>query len=75
MPGMRITGRHQMGSPERETEVKMQELQVAVFSPEEGYLEIQPVSLVQEMGVRENDNRGNLKGERVQQPPTSPVVR
>lgn len=72
---MRLTRRHQMGSPERETKVKMQELQIAVFGPEEGDIEIQPVSLVQEMGVRKNDNRGNLKGERVQQPPTSSVVR
>ena len=49
---MRLTRRHQMGSPERETKVKMQELQIAVFGPEEGDLEIQLVSLVQEMGVR-----------------------
>ena len=49
---MRLTRRHQMGSPERETKVKMQELQIAVFGPEEGDLEIQPVSVVQEMGVR-----------------------
>ena len=46
---MRVAGRDQMGHPQWYTEVKMQELQVAVFVPPEGHLEIQPVSVVQEI--------------------------
>ena len=64
-----------MGSPERETKVKMQELQIAVFSPEEGHLEIQPVSMVQEMGVRKDDDRGDISFQRIQQQAASPVIR
>ena len=41
-PECGLTRRHQMGSPEWETKVKMQELQIAVFGAEEGDLEIQP---------------------------------
>ena len=45
----------------------MQELQVSVLSPPEGDLEIQPVSMVQEMGVRKDDDRGDISLERLQQ--------
>ena len=56
-----------MGHPQWDTEVKMQELQVSVLSPPEGDLEIQSVSMVQEMGVRKDDDRGDISLERLQQ--------
>ena len=71
---MRVFGRHQMGSAERHPEVKVQELQVAIFSPEERHFEIQPFPVVQEMGVRKDDDRGNLGSQRLQQPTSSQVV-
>ena len=57
-----------MGSAERHPEVKVQELQVAIFSPQERHLAIEPIPVVQEMGFRKDDNRGDCKGERLQQP-------
>ena len=75
MPAMRVAGRDQMGHPQWYTEVKMQELQVAVFVPPEGHLEIQPVSMVQEMGVRKDDDRGDISFQRIQQQAASPVIR
>ena len=50
-----------MGSAERHSEVKVQKLQVSIFDPEERRLEIESVSVVQEMGFRKDDDRGNLK--------------
>ena len=72
---MRVFGRHQMGSAERHSEVKVQKLQVSIFDPEERRLEIESVSVVQEMGFRKDDDRGNLKGQRLQQQAAPPVVR
>ena len=72
---MRVFGHHQMGSTERHPEVKVQELQDAIFLQEERHLEIEPVPVVQEMGFRKDDDRGNLSSQRLQQQASPPVVR
>ena len=66
---------HQMGSTERHPEVKVQKLQDAMFLQEERHLEIEPVPVVQKMGFRKDDDRGNHSSQQLQQQASPPVVR